>query len=287
MPEQARGEGCGNEMNLGKQNAGKQYLGRPAAGSLGRRREEAAETVLRLLYPPRCPICDGLLAHRKQLCCPDCARQLPWVREPACMKCGKPVAYDGQEYCEDCQKTAHWFDRGAAAFTYTGRMRHSVYRMKKENRRDYLLFYAEAMAAALEPHLKFWRPQCLIPVPMYWKKKLRRGYNQSELLAKKISVRCGIPAKPRLVQCVRENTAQKTLGRKERQQNLLGSFRVREDLHGVHSVLLIDDVYTTGSTMDELSRVLKAAGVQRVYFLTLCTGKGKKTVCTDGNPVLY
>ena len=106
----------------------------------------AGKLLLDLLYPPRCPICDRILSRRERLCCAGCEKKLPRVIGPVCMKCGKMIEREEDEYCEDCRKYAHVFTRGTAAFAYTGAMRHSVYRMKAENRRDYLDFYADAMA---------------------------------------------------------------------------------------------------------------------------------------------
>lgn len=234
-----------------------------------------------LLYPPRCPICDAVLEFGAHGCCAECDRRLPRIKGPVCMKCGKPVADGRTEYCEDCGTQRHLFERGVAAFTYTGPMRASVYRMKAGNRRDYLPFFAEEMAAALSRYLCRWAPELILPVPMHPRKRRARGFSQSELLARRISALTGIPAAPDALECVRAAPAQKTLGRKERMRNLRGSFRVREPFYAVRRVLVVDDVYTTGSTMDELSRVLLQSGVERVYFVVLCTGKGKKAVCTE------
>lgn len=243
--------------------------------------KKMGELLLDFLYPPRCPICDEIL-QTKELCCPKCAKALPWVREPACMKCGKPVGSWEQEYCPDCQKVQHFFDQGAAAFTYTGKLRHSVYRMKAENRRDYIAFYGESMARVLHRYLPYWKPEAVIPAPMHWKKKQARGYNQSELLAEQIAWRTGLPVDKKLIKCVKYTAAQKTLDRKARRENLRGSYRIRKQPE-YRSVLVVDDVYTTGSTMDEISRSLKNAGIEQVYFLVLCIGKGKKTVCIEEN----
>lgn len=272
-------------------------------GRTGRGDRRIGQTLLDLLYPPRCPICDEVLsrtwrraqperAGSRKLqgisrpvgfrCCPDCEAALPWVDEPACMKCGKPLADESREYCEACMEQRHFFDRGVAAFVYTGALRHSVYRMKAANRRDYLPFFAESMTKAVARFLLHWRPEIILPVPMHPRKRRRRGYNQSELLALEIGRRTGIPVKTGFLRCTRFVHSQKELGRQERMRNLRGSFAVCDLFPPVQRVLLVDDVYTTGSTMDEISRVLRAHGVREIYFVVLCTGKGKKAVCTTG-----
>lgn len=241
------------------------------------------EIVCELLYPPRCPICDSVLQFRAEKCCSVCSKSLPRVTGSVCMKCGKPVWDETREYCEDCRKQVHSFDAGRAAFTYSGGVRRAVYRMKSENRRDYVDFFAEAVAGALKPHLKYWKPDVILSVPMHPSRKRKRGYNQSELLAQRISVLTGIPAEFGLVRCIRKTGAQKNLGRRDRMQNLRGSFQMCKRLTEGMNVLIVDDVYTTGSTVDEMSRILKQNGASHVYFGVICTGKGKKAVCTKEN----
>lgn len=249
--------------------------------------KEAGNLLLDLFYPPRCPICDRILKRKEGLCCAACEKKLPWILEPTCMKCGKMIEREEDEYCGDCRTYAHVFDRGTAAFAYIGALRHSVYRMKAENRRDYLDFYADAMTRALKPYLARWQPERIIGVPMHWQKKWKRGYNQSELLAEKIAKKTGIRLERSWVFCCKKTKAQKMLGRKEREKNLSGCFALKQKQISARSVLIVDDIYTTGSTVDELAGVLKSAGVEHVYFVVLCIGKGigkgKKRVCTEKN----
>lgn len=236
--------------------------------------------ILRLFYPPRCPICDAMIGIGQDGCCEYCVDSLPWVSGTRCMKCGRQLVDVRAEYCSDCKKVRHFFDEGAAAFTYSGHMRDSVYRMKFQNRRDYMPFFAGAMAQVLADHLAQWQPDVILPVPMHPHKRRRRGYNQSELLAEELARFTGIPVKKDILRCVRLTEDQKKLDRRARRKNLRGSFAVERRFSEFRRVLLVDDIYTTGSTMDELSRVLKLYGVQQVYFIVLCIGKEKKTVCT-------
>ncbi len=240
----------------------------------------AGSCGLKLLYPPRCPICDGLMDFRKRGCCDGCAGKLPWVSGAKCMKCGRPLTNPQAEYCSDCAGGRRYFDGGAAAFTYSGEMRDSVARMKFQNRRDYLPFYGEAMGRALAGRLRLWRPKAILPVPMHPKKRRRRGFNQAELLAGELARFTGIPLKNDILKCVRLTEDQKKLDRRARQRNLRGIFSVEGDISDLGSVLLVDDVFTTGSTVDELARVLKRHGMERVYFAVLCIGK-EKDGCTE------
>lgn len=202
------------------------------------------------------------------------------------MKCGKPVRRE-QEYCGDCSRQTHIFNQGTAAFTYSDGLPDALFRLKFQNRRDYLDFFAGAMTLAYQRRAARWRPQQILPVPMHWRKRARRGYNQAELLAERISQNTGIPMEKNWAVCVRKTSEQKRLSRSERQRNLRDSFQVKKQFQGVTRVLLVDDVYTTGSTMDELARILKKAGVKEVFFLVLCIGKGKKDGMHGEKSVLY
>lgn len=234
---------------------------------------ETAETVgnwiLKLLYPPRCPVCDKIWADPEKLCCPSCAPNLPWVRGAVCLKCGKPVEKDA-EYCRDCRVQKHQYTQGTAAFTYAGGLPDAVYRMKYQNRRDYLEFFTDSIIAACGQKIRRWNPQMILYVPMHWRRQGMRGFNQSELLAEHLGRKTGIPVEKGVLKCVRKTKAQKTLGRAERQKNLKGSFQVAAQLKNVRSVLVVDDIYTTGSTMDEIAGTLRQAGVVEVYFAVIC-----------------
>lgn len=235
-----------------------------------------------LLYPPHCPVCDTILPLNGAKICSVCEKTLPWVVQPCCMKCGKMIGDPGKEYCDDCLRVRHVYDQGKAFFQYTGRLRASVGRIKSGSRREYLDYYADIMAECGQKWLTLWKPDVIIPVPMYWKKKNRRGYNQSEILAEKISRRTGISVMANAVRKVRDTRAQKELTTADRRKNLKGAFELQRELSDIRTVLIIDDIYTTGSTVDELAKTLKREGVLRVYFLTLCIGKGKKAIYIDG-----
>ena len=228
--------------------------------------------LLKLIYPPCCPICDRILNEKEGKCCSKCKAALPRVTGTVCMKCGKPVR-EGQEYCVDCKTQFHYYTEGVAAFTYSKGLPDSLYRMKYQNRRDYIEFFAESMLLAYQKKQKKWRVQVILPVPMHWIKRARRGYNQSELLAEVLSRRTGLPVMKKWGRPVRRTGEQKRLSRRERQKNLKDSIQVQMDFTGIKRVLIVDDVYTTGSTMDELARILKLHGVEEIYFVVLCIGK--------------
>ena len=147
--------------------------------------------------------------------------------------------------------------------------------MKFENKREYLDFYAWAMARAGKDFMDRIRPAVLMPVPMHPGKRRERGFDQSRILAEKLGKLTGISVDARSLTRNRFTLPQKDLDVRERKRNLRGAFSVKKGSLLREPVLLIDDIYTTGATMDEIARTLENEGIKRIYFLALCTGKGK------------
>ena len=225
------------------------------------------------IYPRRCPVCDEAAPHGT-LICPECYGKLIYVSETYCMKCGKPVGTE-EEYCEDCLKQGHVYDRGRAVFVYEGVIRHSAYRMKYGKRQEYAAFFGGQMAKRLAVFVTGLQAEALIPVPMTDKKLKERGYNQAALLAKEISLLTGIPVRNDLVVKVKDTAPQKQLDAAERQNNLKKAFKMKQNDVKLNVTIIIDDIYTTGSTVDAVARLLKENGVKKVFFLALAIGKAR------------
>lgn len=229
--------------------------------------------VLNLIYPPRCPVCQDILTDRTEKICKSCRKKAVPVREPKCKKCGKPLTMQEQEYCLDCSRRKHFFSKGWAVFPYDREIRQSVCRFKFHNKREYKDFYASEMARLYGKEITAWRPDVILPIPMYRKKQRKRGYNQAELLAAETGKRLGIPVEPQIICRVRNTTPQKKLTRKERDRNLKNAFKVQPGTVNKKKVLLVDDIYTTGATVDAAARALLEQGAEEVRFLALCIGK--------------
>lgn len=235
--------------------------------------KEFVKAAADILYPPRCPVCHGIVNPRSAFACEACLAKLHRIRAPRCFKCGKEMEQEGREFCPDCCRGDHSFDQGISVFRYDDLMRGSVAAFKFHNKREYAEFYGMELAAALEPFLGKWNPQVCVPVPLHRKKRKSRGYNQAELLALQISRRCEIPVRFNLVERIKETSPQKELGRKKRKNNLKNAFKIKEHDVELKRVLLVDDIYTTGSTIDAISEILRGAGVKEIYFAVLCSGK--------------
>lgn len=177
-----------------------------------------------------------------------------------------------EEYCEDCRKGVHHFTEGRSIFWYGEVWRQSLVRFKYYGCREYGDFYAKAMSVFGKKYLERWKPDLIVPVPLHPRKKRMRGFNQAAYLAERLSVLTGIPWNEHLVKKIRSTRSQKKLNAIQRRQNLKNAYQVTEKIPGF-SVLVVDDVYTTGSTADAMAMCLLEAGAEKVYFLTICAGR--------------
>lgn len=229
--------------------------------------------VLQLIFPRRCPFCDEPVLRKEEFVCAECKGRISVVKEPYCMKCGKKLGRSEAEYCADCEKYPHGYDRGRSLFVYEGPVKGSVYRFKYAGRKEYAKCYAGLMEAELGDFVREIGPDALVPVPLHRKRFRKRGYNQAQLLAKEIGDRMRIPVLSASVQRVKNTVPLKTLERARRQNNLKKAFKINGNDVKLNTIIIIDDIYTTGSTVDALSEVLRCAGVKKIYFLTLAGGR--------------
>ena len=184
------------------------------------------------------------------------------------MRCGRPVE-DDREYCSACLSSFHIYDRGRGIFLYNDMWKRSLERFKFYGCREYGDFYSAIMAREAAEDIRVWDPDVIVPVPMYPKKQRRRGFNQSWYLAVRIAEKTGIPADSDAVRKIKNTAAQKKLDASARKINLSDAFWASCSFEDAR-VLVVDDVYTTGSTIDAVASVLKKAGASYVAFLTCC-----------------
>ena len=166
----------------------------------------------------------------------------------------------------------HEFESGRGLFTYRS-MAESMYRFKYAGRREYARFYGEQIVRRLGRTIRGWKPDALIPVPVHSSRKRERGYNQAEVLAEEIGKKMDIPVERRLLKRVKTTMPQKLLDDKGRQNNLKRAFKISRNDVKLKIIVMIDDIYTTGSTIDACAAVLKSAGVEKVYYITAAIGK--------------
>lgn len=192
------------------------------------------------------------------------------------MKCGKPLEQEEQEYCFDCTKFDFHYNRGYALWVYDKNVKKSIANFKFHNRREYSKYYVQEMLHYYRDEIIKIAPEVLIPVPLHKSKLKERGFNQANLLARGISKSIGVPVVENyLVRC-HKTKAQKRLNDRERAKNLYGAFEVNPiySTAPYSKVMLVDDIYTTGRTIDACAKVLLLTGVKEIDCFSLSIGKG-------------
>lgn len=227
-----------------------------------------------MLFPRRCPVCGGIVLPKGRLICPGCMEKLSWVRRPVCKKCGKEVADDTIEYCYDCTRHKRCFEYGLSLINYDELASRSMAQIKYNNKREYLDFYSEAMVRKIGKGIKAMKADVFIPVPVHPSRLRTRGFNQAEELARRLSKMLGIPVNTSILQRDRKTAPQKSLDSGGRLKNLEQAFSALPIPSQMQNIILVDDIYTTGSTIEACTRALKKAGAGHVYFVTIFIGNG-------------
>jgi competence protein ComFC len=231
---------------------------------------ELLQSAVSLLYPPLCTIC-GRSIRAGEYLCDQCETKAVRIVAPFCEKCSEPFegAISGVFTCANCAHRRIYFDAAVAAYRGRGIVREIIHEFKYGRRIHLRHLVARWLRAALDDERLFGRQfDGVIPVPLHPTRQRERGFNQASLLAELLGAQTSISVKP-LLERPRYTTTQTALDRSERMENLHNAFRLRKnaDVRGLR-VLLIDDVRTTGSTLNECARVLKRAGTLSVHAAT-------------------
>ena len=198
--------------------------------------------VINLVFPPRCPVCDGIIGPVERYIHSRCCEKLFPVEQPQCMRCGKPVLSERREYCDDCARALEHhrqmreddsYRQGKALFAYKGSIKQTMYRFKYSNRREYAAYFAKAL-----------------------------------------SEKTGIRMVKGLVRRVKNTSPLKTMGYVERRNCLEGAFQVADSIVQYDQILIVDDIYTTGSTAESIGHEIAKKCPGRVYVLCICIGQG-------------
>lgn len=216
-------------------------------------------------------MCEDIVNEKGHLICKTCIKKLPFVKEPYCIKCGKEIISEDAAYCDECNLDRE-FEAGRGLCNYTDEMRHIILKIKYDNKREYIEGFAKLMAIRYEKFIKVSNIDCIMPVPLHSSRKRMRGFNQSDILSKDLSKYLDIPVLHDCLCRIKKTIDQKGLSRTERLHNLDNAFMVRDLPQNINNILIVDDVYTTGTTIEKCAKVLKDSGANKIYFLTICTG---------------
>lgn len=231
-----------------------------------------------MIYPVRCPVCDGVLGMNNDDICPDCGDKLRYPQGNLCCQCGKPIA-ETEIYCTNCRNRAYTYISGRSALLYNSIMQESIARFKYGGRQEYGRFYGKLLWKEQGEWIRKISPDILVPVPLHQSRYRSRGYNQAQILARELGACADVPVADGLLVRVKRTLPQKELTWQERENNLQHAFqidiRVKRLYENIKCAILIDDIYTTGSTAEMCSRILYEAGIRKIYVLCLCIGKDR------------
>ena len=224
-----------------------------------------------LLWPDRCSICKVSILPSDEGLCQTCWQDLSRaVSADYCRRCGRDVSPYGivQGKCGHCQDIQLGYDGVIRVGTYESTLRSMILSLKFSEKTEWAAPLAAMLRDAVTADHLCEKIDMLVPVPLHWRRRIKRGFNQSQLLAKRIKLP-QIPVSTDLVR-IRHTKQQWDLNPAQRRKNVKGAFNMTNpDVVRGKTILLVDDVATTGSTLNECSRVLKKAGCDEVFCLVL------------------
>ncbi len=228
--------------------------------------------ISKAVYPDdcNCIVCEKEIPKGSKYClCEQCLKTFPFNNGRICVKCGSPVGNEAN-YCIDCQNNTKHFDFVRSSLVYEKEAQRIVLDMKFNNNRWIEKHFAEMLFDTYnQNHLD---AEIVIPVPLSYKREKQRGYNQALLLAKSLAEKLKLPLADDVVLKVVDNKQQSSLSARERRENVKGVYNLQNaSIVKGKKVLLVDDILTTGSTLSEISRLLKKAGASAVYGLVVAS----------------
>ena len=224
----------------------------------------AARWALDFALPPRCAGC-GIIVAEVHSFCPDCWRQIEFLGESGCSTCGLPLQATEAASCAVCLAKPPRIARTRAAVAYDDLSRGLAIRLKYGRK----VAIARTMARYMAPLVGAPGDALLVPVPLHRTRLWSRGFNQSALIAREMSRRLGIVADPFAIRRIKRTPPLKGMSPQQRRTAVAGAFKVsdRRSVEG-RTIILIDDVLTTGSTAESAARTLKRAGAARIELVS-------------------
>jgi ComF family protein len=238
---------------------------------------ELRDGLLHLVLPACCHVCGAPLSPPQTQLCETCRKEVLSDPIPRCPHCAASVGPFGMpaDCCPFCRNASFAFECAIRLGPYQGRLQEVVLRMKNRWNEGLAELVGEWWADAAKDRFVSLAVDCVVPVPLHWLRRWRRGYNQSSSLALGLSTGLRLPLQKWWLKRIRNTPSQKALSATARHENVRGAFQVRSSAACTgRSILLVDDVMTTGATAHEAARVLRAAGARRVVIAALARAEG-------------
>ena len=229
-------------------------------------------SLIRILYPATCVLCKTPLLLDELHLCILCKQKIQPLSVPTCLKCARPIPpYDSHTICSSCRFERPYYDRGFALVEYDEPTRSILHQIKFEKKPWLFEIYLDLLQN-LYSSFPFNNYEMIVPVPLDSRREQKRSFNQAIIIAqmlKHLNPSNPLPIK-RFIKKTKKTTPQSQLRRSQRLTNLSGAFKLKgSDRVAGKNILLIDDVFTTGSTINECARILKENGAERVDFFTI------------------
>lgn len=219
------------------------------------------ETLADFVFPRLCCGCGERVIEPGRLICVPCERLMAELALPLCPTCGLPDARAGASRCSDCPRGEIFFTAARACTPFAGLASVVVHKLKYSRRLEYADFMAGRMEAVAREEFAGIGFDALVPVPLYPTRQRERGFNQAAELARRIAPALRAPVEPTFLLRTRPTSSQTRLKKNDRAENVRGAFSCpRPAAVAGKRLLLVDDVYTTGATLNECARMLKEAG---------------------------
>jgi ComF family protein len=231
--------------------------------------QKTGQALLDLLFPPQCVNCKTASSWL----CDDCLKNISFITPPVCDHCGTPKADPASSHCEQCEINPLKYIDGIRSASYfeNNPIRPAIHFLKYRNHKAVASILGQMLADTCRRHNL--TAEAIVPVPLHISRLRERGYNQCEILASYVGAILGVPVNADSLQRTRQTKSQMLLSANERRQNVTDAFRCCNERLSSKSVLLIDDVCTTGSTLDNCANALKQCGVTSVWGLTLAKAR--------------
>ena len=238
--------------------------------------KDAFGALASVVFPGPCRICGKALTNASRVpICLECLDGFARIEEPMCRCCGRPFVFEtvppaSEPLCRLCRAKFYAFDRARSFAIYDDALIEAVLLLKYDEVTRLGDWFAARLAEMVERERQEWRADVVVPVPLHRDRQRERGYNQAELIARPLAKRLGLKLERYLLARTRPRPPQLVLSRTEHWRSVRGAYATREGLKVDNlRVLLVDDVLTTGATLDACARALKKAGAAAVLGLTV------------------
>ncbi len=255
----------------------------PSKGKLADKVSRGFRKILDFVFPQNCISCDGKITAADRCLCAPCREDIGFIRQPYCFQCGVPadLSYDypHEEFlCGDCRQNSFRFDRARSLGFFDTVLRTMIHAFKYRKQMGVLSEINFLLEKYFSEHPDFCQGFTVSPVPLHFNRMKERGFDQAFLIARQAARILKLPLEGGLLKRVKATRPQVNITRKERARNVKGAFEVsRPELVAGKNILLVDDVFTTGATVNEATKVLKKEGVGEVHVFTVgrvVLGKG-------------